>query len=618
VKRVLYRLPELITAPSDAVIYVVEGEKDADRLVRLGLVATTNSGGAAKGGSKWPSSCSRYLKGRSVCIVPDNDTAGRAHAAFVATAIGKTAARVRILEMPGLADKGDVSDWLDNGGTVEQLVALAQKAGEVTTPISPPEPPNDNPVEPTLDINPRAPFDTARTFLDREFVAAGASTLWCHQEKFYHWNGVAYPEKFEPDLKAQIYRFLDRCYVMTEDGGRRQIKPNDAMVRDTAAALRAATHLASDVTAPAWLGSAPELAPQDILACRNVLLHLPTQTRINLSPDFFTHNAVEFAHEPDAPAPALWLYFLDQLWTDDAASIEALQEFTGYLLTPDTSQQKGLLIIGPKRSGKGTIARVLSGLIGASNIVNPTLSGLGMNFGLEPLIGKRLALISDAHLDTGMMQHVIVERLLSIIDEDSITVDRKYSSAWTGRLQTRFIIHSNELPRLSDASGALVSRFIVLVLRESFYGREDPGLAKKLLTELPAILNWAIAGWRRLQRRGAFVQPGSAESVVEELEALGSPIGAFIAECCIKGELHQTPAKDLFGAWCDWCSEHGYRRPGTTQTLGRDLRAAHPGLRDSKPRGGGPRGLVYVGIGLNERGAELLHAHRAAPAGDLL
>jgi phage/plasmid-associated DNA primase len=93
---------------------------------------------------------------------------------------------------------------------------------------------------------------------------------------------------------------------------------------------------------------------------------------------------------------------------------------------------------------------------------------------------------------------------------------------------------ANELPRLADTSGALAGRFIVLVLVNSFYGREDHGLSDRLLTELPRILNWSIAGWRRLSERRHFVQLNSALDVVRQLEDLGSPIGAFIREECTR------------------------------------------------------------------------------------
>src|SRR6202023_2117735 len=96
-------------------------------------------------------------------------------------------------------------------------------------------------------------------------------------------------------------------------------------------------------------------------------------------------------------------------------------------------------------------------------------------------------------------QQSISECLLAVSGEDTVTIDRKYKSTWTGRLQTRFILLSNELPRIADASGALANRFIVLMMTKTFIGNEDIELTAKLLRELPGILNWAIEGYRRLR-----------------------------------------------------------------------------------------------------------------------
>ena len=100
-------------------------------------------------------------------------------------------------------------------------------------------------------------------------------------------------------------------------------------------------------------------------------------------------------------------------------------------------------MVGPKRSGKGTIARVLTTLLGEANACAPTLAGLATNFGLQPLIGKLLAIIGDARLSGRVDVHVIAERLLSISGEDLITIDRKYQDAWTGKLPTRFLLMSS-------------------------------------------------------------------------------------------------------------------------------------------------------------------------------
>ena len=99
---------------------------------------------------------------------------------------------------------------------------------------------------------------------------------------------------------------------------------------------------------------------------------------------------------------------------------------------------------------------------------------------------------------------MVVEELLSISGEDAKTISRKYLPDWTGMLKTRFLLLTNELPSIEDESGALASRFIVLALKNSFYGREDPRLFDRLEPELSGILTWALDGWDRLDSRGYF------------------------------------------------------------------------------------------------------------------
>jgi putative DNA primase/helicase len=217
---------------------------------------------------------------------------------------------------------------------------------------------------------------------------------------------------------------------------------------------------------------------------------------------------------------------------------------------------------------------------------------------LWPLVGTSLAIISDARLSGRSDQAVITERLLSISGEDNLTIDRKNLSPVTVKLSTRVMICTNEMPRLSDSSGALASRFVILRMTKSFYGREDSALTEKLLTELPGILLWAVEGWRRLQERGRFLTPASSAEAVQELDELGSPITAFIRECCTVGPGHSVAKLDLYKAWVSWCAEQGRDNAGTQASFGRDLAAVCPGLTVRQPRVAGARFRLYEGISL--------------------
>lgn len=341
----------------------------------------------------------------------------------------------------------------------------------------------------------------------------------------------------------------------------------------------------------------PNAPADELVACSNGLVHVPTRTLYPHSPQYFVHHSVPFAFEPEAPAPKRWFAFLRDLWGGDSETIQTLQEVFGYLVSGDTRQQKIFLLVGPKRSGKGTIARVFTAMIGRHHVAGPTLAGLGTNFGLSPLIGKPVAIVSDARLGGGDATSVVTERLLSLSGEDTLTVDRKYREPWTGQLPSRLVILSNELPRLTDSSGALASRFIIMIMTNSFFGRENPALTSELCAELPSIFNWALDGLERLRERGHFQQPTASQDAVREMEDLGSPVGAFVRDCCVVGPACEVPCDGLYKHWCTWCEDHG-RHKSSTQVFGRDLRAVLPGLKVEQPRVGEQRFRRYVGIGI--------------------
>ena len=145
VRLVPYRLPQLLEAvKADRTIFVVEGEKDVQSLVDLGLVATTNAGGAGK----WKQEYNGHFPSARVVLLPDNDDAGRAHAADVARQLFRVAKDIRIVELPGVAEKGDVSDWLGSGGTVAALKQLVKATPVVTEPPASAAPSSSFPASP--------------------------------------------------------------------------------------------------------------------------------------------------------------------------------------------------------------------------------------------------------------------------------------------------------------------------------------------------------------------------------------------------------------------------------------------------------------------------------------
>ncbi|WP_404959079.1 DUF5906 domain-containing protein [Streptomyces sp. 147326] len=284
-----------------------------------------------------------------------------------------------------------------------------------------------------------------------------------------HWTGTCWRECEDLLMRKRLYEQLEHAtYVagLDKDGlpEIRDWAPTRTKLGNLLDALFAVTLLPTEVDAPSWIdrkNAAADRSP--IVACQNGLLRIRDRALLPHTPGFFNIVSVPFEYDRQAVAPN-WDSFLRELWPDDPASIAALQEWFGYVLSGRTDQQKILLLKGPTRSGKGTIARVMKEMVGEENIAGPPLSALGTNFGLASLIGKPLAVIADARLsgnDSG-----VVERLLTISGEDTIDIDRKFRDIWTGKLPTRLMVLTNELPSFGDSSGVIARRFIVLNLTE--------------------------------------------------------------------------------------------------------------------------------------------------------
>jgi putative DNA primase/helicase len=444
---------------------------------------------------------------------------------------------------------------------------------------------------------PSNPMAVARQFLAERYT--GAALLLHHRGSFYIWDGRCWPEAEDRSVRASLYRWVEHAMywkVVKDVPELTPFEPTRMKVANAVESLQAICHLDQTVDAPAWLTDNGDRPPaHDLVAMENGLLHLPSRTLLPHTPAFFTEHALPFAYDVDAPPPERWLRFLTELWADDKESRHALAEIIGYLLSGSTDQQKIFGLVGPKRSGKGTIARVTAGLLGVHNTAAPTLSSLTTGFGLAPLVGKPLATISDARLGSRADNLIAVERLLSISGEDYITVDRKYRDAWTGKLPTRFLILTNEIPQFTDASGALASRFVLLTMNRSFYGHEDPLLTDRLLAEAPGIFNWALAGLERLLARGYFEQPASALAALRRLEDLSSPVGAFIRDECEVGPGLRVAKDALWASWKAWIDLEG-GKPGTKAVFIRDLVAAYPEVRPRRAGVDGDRRQVLDGI----------------------
>jgi putative DNA primase/helicase len=292
------------------------------------------------------------------------------------------------------------------------------------------------------------------------------------------------------------------------------------------------------------------------MICKGALVDmLSGDVKSNLH--MFIPNGAEWEYDGRAKAPKSWHKFLCDLFGEQAEEIGLLQEWFGYILSGDTWAQKGMLIVGPKRGGKGTIGHILTALLGDSMVVSPALHTLGAPFGLEPLLDRRMCLISDARLSNRADIMAVVEVLLRITAGDAVDVQRKHKSSVQARLDTRIMMLSNEMPLLADSSDAINSRFLILKLANSFFGREDHDLLPRLMTELPGIALWAIEGYKRLRERGRFIEPASSSDARADWHSENNPVQQFIEDRCTVEPGEKVSVGKLYEAYKKWAEGEG-------------------------------------------------------------
>lgn len=449
---------------------------------------------------------------------------------------------------------------------------------------------------------PAQPLAVARVLLREVTTDDDHLLLRKWRGDFYKYVGPQWVVADPDGVRKWLYERLEHCKYERYDPKTKQVDlspwaPDKAKLDRLIDAMIAPTLLDRDLQAPIWLSTGKPAT--GYVPCLNGLVDVNTQQVIPATPDYFGTVAIPFDYDSNVGEPVQWLKFLRGLWPPDdltelgygqieAEEIRTLRQWFGYVLSGRLDLQKMLLLMGPPRCGKGTIARILQALVGHANCSAPTVATLAQNFGLETSIGKALMVIGDARLPSHG-QEAVVERLLSISGQDTLTLDRKNRAAWTGTMQTRVMILSNEVPRLGDASGAIASRFVILKFSRSFLGKEDVGLEDRLRAELPAILKWALDGLRDLQWRQRICEPEAHHDALQEMYDLVSPISAFVRDVCDtrpaeRGQEKSVPFADLYAEYCAWCEENTRGKTNTAR-FSADLKAWRPELKtDYRPR----------------------------------
>ncbi len=586
VKPVLYRLPEVVAAvEAGGTVFTPEGEKDVNNLARLGLAATTSPMGAGK----WRSSYNEALAGANVVVLPDNDEPGYKHAQDVAKNLHGVAASVKVLELPGLPEKGDVTDWLNAGGTKDELLRLAAAAL-----VWEPEPEVVEPAGTTAE--PRHFTDLGNAM--RLVELHGADIRYSYEsKKWYCWNGKYWQEDRTGKIKRLAKKTVRQMYAEAaniQDDRDREAFIKHALKSESENRLKAMVSLAqSEPGIPILLNQFD--ADPFLLNCQNGTINLRTgELQEHKRGDYLTKiSPIEY--NPKIRSK-VWETFLDRVIPDPQVRA-FVQRFAGYSITGDVSEEKFAFSYGPPATGKSTFLRAVMAAAGdyaCTADFEAFLSNKnrgGPRNDIARLAGKRFVVSVEVE-DGRKLAEGLVNQLTG---GDIVTARFLYQESFEFVPQFKLWFAANNRPKVTGPDGAIWRRILQIPFREVIPANERNPELKNILcdTEItgPAILAWLVEGCLAWQQEG-LNPPDAVKQTTEEYRQEMDPLADFIADKCVMVPQARVSNPEIWKAYKTWCEENGERYPLGRKRFTQALKAS--GF-DQYPDAGK---RIWIGIGL--------------------
>ena len=609
---ILYRLNTLAAASE---VFITNGEKAADRgASELGIVTTCTPDGEGK----WSAEYTQPLVGKAVRILVDNDAKGAKHGQVVSAALTPYVGEVKVIQLPGLPPKGDLWDWIETGGTCDQLKEIV----ELTTAVDPraPEaaPPARHRPRPQAEIHavpPVAaetqPADTPALLsqllndtgnADRLIAFRGKDLRYCPAiRKWVVWDG----QRWAVDDKGAIRRAAK--LTMLESLAQAVGAGNEDLKKFAYSSLDArrinnmiALAECELIVTPDQLDTHPFL-----LNFRNGTLDLRTGELKPHDREQFLTKFVHHNYSPQAECP-LFLGFLGRIMGGHADAsepeldradrmVEYLQRALGYSMTGTTEEKAVFVPFGTGNNGKTTLLATFLQLIEEYSVllqVDTLMVRQESNntqADLADLRGARFVMTSETEEGQRLAQGKL-KRITQGMGK--IKATRKYENPIEFPETHKLWMDTNSKPliRASDDQATFNRLHPIPFTVTIPKGKIDKTLPRKLLGEAEGILAWAVEG-AKLWRRDGLQKPPEVSAANDDWKAENDQLGRFVEECCVVADAVSAKARSLYEAYRTWAEGAGEH--AVTETLfGTRLRDRSYAKEHRR------YGAVYAGIGL--------------------
>ncbi len=612
-----------IRSVSTTTIWKVEGPSDLLALLSLELpadqAAFTNANGAGEKPAPW---MLELLAGRTVHTIHDADKPGQDGAMFKTDHQGNQ----RPGWVPCLAERStaknillpyeiaethgkDLRDWIREGGTVEQLQAMAEATPIHTTTgtLTPIESEDD-------------PNRLARVNIQQyEQQTRGKIRFW--RQEWFTWKPsrgcyrALDDDEFRSKLHVSIKQEFDRLNLAKQQEADDDKEPEvrrvtNSLVANVVSATKSISYVSASTELNTWIGSSPSMTAQqnkrEFLAVQNGLIDMQklidsrgdcdvSEILLPHSPDWFSTVRLPCDFDLEAKCPA-WEAFLEKNLELDPERIKLLQEWAGYLLLPDTGHQKFLVLEGEGANGKSVYCAGLSAMLGRDNCSHVPIEMFGDRFSKTQTVGKLVNICADV----GEIEKASEGNIKSFVSGDVMYFDRKGIKGISCEPTARLMIACNNRPRFSDKSSGIWRRMLIVPWRVQIQPNERiPNMDKmwwwEQRGELSGIFMWALRGLIRLRVQGRFTESQICREALEDYQEEMNPARTFFLEHLEKNNNARVRSSLLYALYVKWTEQNGYR-PLSDRQFGKELKRIFPNSNRKKNGNREDRFWFYEGI----------------------
>lgn len=529
--KTLYNLPKLINAiKNEYTVYIVEGEKDVATMAKLGLIATTASNGGGKGQKKWLDSYSKYFKGASVIIMPDNDEAGQIFAKEIKSKLRNYAHSIKIVTISN-KPKGDITDWLNEGHNIDEFKNIVKS---ISFEYAPWVYKKNNKGD--LGINQGIIANCIRKTFDYLLIGAPGSK----KSMIFTYSNGLYKEISKKALNKYVSAYIPSCLTSSN------------LINNISELLtNEDTNLYSTL-----------IGNKHIINFKNGLYNVETGKLTPHDNDYISSIQLDVNYNPNCINYGYWDSFLDTLTMGDKELKNIIYEYYGVVLSNyDAAEPKKLLVLnGPGDTGKSKVISVLVKLLGEENSQSIQIQKLGERFALGHIFKSRLIYYGD--LPSNKIEDNSLTILKVLTGGDPLSIEPKNIDPFSIKYRGAIMYACNLLPILTGDLGKHVfERFMIIPCDNPIpKEKQNPMIMDKLLMDKEYIVMKSLEALKRLINNNLkFTYSEKSEKAKADYAIKSDSVRAFVNEYydITTDKKDRLKLRNLYVAYEVYCGKNG-------------------------------------------------------------